>query len=423
MDLCPLERVALPTDTTPSEQGAFAVGHRPRLPLRHRFPGVILSLLILFGLVGPLPVAHASTINDARTFSGSRNVAHVAYTVSLLPDGQLASEEQYFPGAAPVLSLPGTIMVDATSSLGAAVTYFVSATDPDNPASLPTITCTPSSGSTFPIGTTAVLCTASDAFGTTSGSFLVIVVDRTPPVLSLPGTIMANATGPQGAVVTYIVNASDPVTPAYQLTITCIPPSGSTFPIGTTTVLCTASDPAGNSTSGSFQVTVLNRTAPVLSLPGTIMVDATSSLGATVTYTVSATNPNDPANLPIITCVSPSGSIFPIGTTTVLCTARDLAGNTTNGNFIVIVKGAAAQLSDLLTLIDGFSSSAKLPALVTRLRDALTAVNVGKTSTACSALTQFIVLVEAESGKRLSVSQANQLLTDARRIQAVLACY
>ena len=157
MDLCPLERVALPTDSPQSEQGAFSVGHRPRLSLHHCFPGVILFLLILFGLVGPLPVAHASTINDAHTFSGSRNVARVAYTVSLLPDGQLASEEQYFPGTTPVLSLPGTIMVDATSSLGAAVTYFVSATDPDNPASLPTITCTTTSGSNLPIGTTTVL--------------------------------------------------------------------------------------------------------------------------------------------------------------------------------------------------------------------------------------------------------------------------
>ena len=390
----------------------------------NRFLNIIisLSLLGLLELVGPLPLAHASTTNSTRTLTGSVNLAHAAHTV--LPHGQvLASIEQYFPGTTPVLSLPGTITVEATSSLGASVFYTVSATDPDNPASLPTITFMPPSGNTFPIGTTTVLCTASDALGnTTSGSFLVIVLDTASPTLYLPGTITTDATSPQGAVVTYIINASDPDAPAYQLTITCTPPSGDTFPIGTTTVLCTVRDPAGNTTSGNFNVIVLNITPPVLYLPDTITVDATSPLGAAVTYTVSATDPNDPASLPTITCVPLSGTIFPIGTTTVLCTASNLTGNTTSGNFNVIVKGAAAQLSDLLTLVNSLPSSAGLHTLVTRLLGALTAVNVGQISTACSALIQFIGLVKAQSGRGLTASQANQLLTDATRIQAVLAC-
>jgi len=400
-------------------------GHCSHLSPRRRnyFLGIIISLLMLLGPVGPLHFAHASTTNG--TLTGSLNVAHAAHTVPLLPYGQvLASMEQYIPGTTPVLYLPSTITVDATGPLGAIVTYTVSASDPDNPASLPTVNYTPPSGSIFPIGTTTVLCTASDAFGnTTSGSFLVIILDVTAPTLYLPGTITTDATSAQGAVVTYIINASDPDNQAYQLTIDCTPPSGSTFPIGTTPVLCTARDPAGNTTSGSFQVTVLNRTAPVLYLPGTITVDATDQLGAIVTYTVSASDPDNPASLPTVNCTPPSGSIFPIGTTTVLCTANDLAGNTANGNFNVVVEGAAAQLSDLLTLVKSFSSSAKLQALVTRLQDTLTAVDAGQTATACSALTQFIGLVRVQSRSGLTMSQVNQLLTAATRIQAVLACH
>ncbi len=80
--------------------------------------------------------------------------------------------------------------------------------------------------------------------------------DTTAPTLSLPADITTTATSGSGAVVTYTVTASDPDNPVSQLTISCSPVSGSTFPVGTTTVNCSASDPAGNSSTGSFKVTV-----------------------------------------------------------------------------------------------------------------------------------------------------------------------
>ncbi|WSV26080.1 HYR domain-containing protein [Streptomyces griseus] len=48
--------------------------------------------------------------------------------------------------------------------------------------------------------------------------------------------------------------------------------------------------------------------------------------GARISYTATATDPQD-GELPV-TCVPPSGSLFPVGTTTVTCTATDSAGNT-----------------------------------------------------------------------------------------------
>src|SRR5262245_12688313 len=64
----------------------------------------------------------------------------------------------------------------------------------------------------------------------------VIACDAAPPVLSLPGPITAEATGPGGAVVTYTATATDanPTNPV----VTCVPASGSTFAIGLTTVSC-----------------------------------------------------------------------------------------------------------------------------------------------------------------------------------------
>jgi len=79
--------------------------------------------------------------------------------------------------------------------------------------------------------------------------------DRTPPTLVLPSDITTEANVAGGAVVyffAYALDDRDSFPP-----VTCDPPSASTFPIGTTTVMCTTSDSAGNQSNGSFTVTVL----------------------------------------------------------------------------------------------------------------------------------------------------------------------
>ncbi|HEV7572046.1 MAG TPA: HYR domain-containing protein [Thermoanaerobaculia bacterium] len=156
----------------------------------------------------------------------------------------------------PVLTLPAPITAEATSSAGAAVSYAVTATDNA------TIVCTPASGSTFALGTTTVNCTATASTGSTSGSFTVTVVDTTPPALSLPANITAEATGPSGAAVTYSATANDLVDGSRP--VTCDHASGSTFPLGTTTVQCTATDTHNNTAHGSFTVTVRDTTPPTI---------------------------------------------------------------------------------------------------------------------------------------------------------------
>jgi hypothetical protein len=50
-----------------------------------------------------------------------------------------------------------------------------------------------------------------------------------------------------------------------NINVVCNPPSGSVFPVGTTTVTCTATDAAGNIASCSFNVTVNDTECPVAS--------------------------------------------------------------------------------------------------------------------------------------------------------------
>src|SRR5258708_3150632 len=79
--------------------------------------------------------------------------------------------------------------------------------------------------------------------------------DTTGPGITGPGPITRTATSSNGATVVYSVSASDPDDAVASLT--CVPPSGSTFPIGTTTVTCTAADTHGNTNSANFTVHVL----------------------------------------------------------------------------------------------------------------------------------------------------------------------
>jgi len=83
---------------------------------------------------------------------------------------------------------------------------------------------------------------------------LAALADTTPPVLSIPGATVVDATSPAGAVVSYTVSAKDDVDP--RPTVVCTPPSGAVFAIGTTTVSCTAADASGNAATASFTVHV-----------------------------------------------------------------------------------------------------------------------------------------------------------------------
>jgi hypothetical protein len=80
-----------------------------------------------------------------------------------------------------------------------------------------------------------------------------INVDLTAPSLTVPNPIVVPADGPSGTVVTYTTASSDNLG---TVTVVCVDPSGTTFPIGTTTVNCTAIDTAGNQTFDSFTITV-----------------------------------------------------------------------------------------------------------------------------------------------------------------------
>ncbi len=246
----------------------------------------------------------------------------------------------------------------------------------------------------------------------------IVSADTDLPTVTVPASpVIAEATGPDGAAVTFSASADDP--DEGRLAVDCAPGPGSTFPLGSTIVTCTATDAHENTGSASFTVLVRDTTPPDLTLPADITVNATSPNGAQVLYDATAADLVD-GTLPV-NCFPPSGTNFPIGSTTVNCSATDHAGNTASGSFNVHVKGATEQLNDLATLV----SQQKLgpgTSLVDQLQAAVTAIGAGATASACGDLQAFIHHVQAQSGKSISADQAATLTAATKQIMAVLGC-
>jgi hypothetical protein len=149
--------------------------------------------------------------------------------------------------------------------------------------------------------------------------------DTTPPTLTVPEDIVVEATGEQGAEVTYTVTAEDNVDGSATLEedgttvtqddvggdvdISCEPASGTTFPIGDTEVECSATDEAGNTGTASFTVTV-NPPSPltpaqevidelistIQNLDDNVPQDVKTSLIAVLNEVLNILNDNNPNN-------------------------------------------------------------------------------------------------------------------------------
>ena len=201
-----------------------------------------------------------------------------------------------------------------------------------------TVTCTPAPGTLLWPGTTTVTCTAvdqDDTAGPVSISFPVTVSDTIPPRVNVPASIVREALGPSGSSVFYDVNAGDTVDGA--LVPVCSRASGTVFPLGTTTVTCTATDKAGNTGTASFTVTVRDTTAPSITVPPSPRVlEATGPAGAAAAFDVTAHDAVDGAVA--VTCSPASGATLSIGAHLVNCSAQDAAGNLQHASFEVDVR-------------------------------------------------------------------------------------
>lgn len=159
--------------------------------------------------------------------------------------------------------------------------------------------------------------------------------------LTAPANItQANDPNQDGAIVNYPA----PTSSGTCNTITCSPPSGSFYPLGTTLVTCSAS--TSPVVRASFTIRVVDTQPPTIGVSANITVANTPGQG---TALASFAPPTATDNAPgvIVSCNRPSPSLFPIGTTIVICTARDTSGNTATASFNVTVQDIEAPLLDV----------------------------------------------------------------------------
>jgi HYR domain len=169
---------------------------------------------------------------------------------------------------------------------------------------------------------------------------------------------------------------------------------------------------------GAYELGPSDSVPPSITVPADITIAAEGPGGRPVSYNASAVDDVD--GTVAVTCAPPSGSTFPIGTTSVTCTASDAAGNAASASFTVHVKGASEQVADLLALVDSYGLSKLGSSLQGKLATAQELLAARKPRRAEETLKAFIAQVKAQAGKGLSEEQADALTTSALRIIDVI---
>ncbi|WP_268541039.1 HYR domain-containing protein, partial [Candidatus Nitrosotenuis cloacae] len=183
----------------------------------------------------------------------------------------------------------------------------------------------------FPLGETVITWTATDSSGNNStATQKITLVDTTAPVIVAPQDLTFEATSASDNMVSITVpDATDSVS---AVNISSDAPS--TFALGQTTVTWTATDEAGNVSTATQKITVVDTTAPNLSIPENIVIDAVSLMTPVTVGTPTATDLTD--DLPKITSDAPNS--FPLGQTLVTWFAEDKFGNSVTHTQTVTVE-------------------------------------------------------------------------------------
>ena len=233
----------------------------------------------------------------------------------------------------PSITCPSNITVNTDAGNCTAVVNYATPVGTDNCPSPTTVqTAGLPSGATFPIGTTTNTFEVTDGVGNTAScSFTVTVVDNEAPTINCPSNITVNTdAGNCTAVVNYTAPVGTDNCPGATTTQIAGLPSGSTFPIGVTTITFEVTDGVGNTNSCSFTVTVNDNEDPVITCPSDI-----AQCDPVVTFTTPVGTDNCSGVTTTQIAGLPSGSTFPVGVTVNTFEVEDASGNTSTCSFNV----------------------------------------------------------------------------------------
>jgi len=158
--------------------------------------------------------------------------------------------------APPTVTAPPDVAFEATAPLTPLDSGdYGTATAADGSGAPPEVTS--DAPASFPVGDTVITWTATDASGNAAEAVQTITVrDTTPPAITqVPGDLAVLTHHGRDAEAAFAVPEAEDIADP-DAAVSCEPESGSGFPVGSTTVTCTASDSSGNESRASFEVRV-----------------------------------------------------------------------------------------------------------------------------------------------------------------------
>ena len=275
---------------------------------------------------------------------GSQIITRTWSTVDMAGNISVANQTvTAIDSSAPSITCPPDISINSTvPTCGVNVSWTIP-TATDNCDTNPIITSTFTPNDFFPFGTTVVTYFAEDNAGNIdSCQFNVIVNDVEVPVFSNCPIDMIIPSGVNCDTVATWIDPTITDNCDENVTVVVSPDLGTAFTAGTTTVTYTATDASGNESTCSFNITVIDMEAPIITdCPVDITLSSGSNCNATVIWNMPTATDNCDSN-PTIVCNIPSGNTFPVGTTPVTCTATDASGNESTCTFNITITDSEA---------------------------------------------------------------------------------
>ena len=162
----------------------------------------------------------------------------------------------------------------------------------------------------FSFGSTTVTWTAVDTSGNiSSDTQIVTIIDTTIPEIVAPSDVTVEATGTSNTVVKIGEATIYDIIQVESVTSD----SPDTFPLGETVITWTATDSSGNSATATQTVTVVDTTAPSVTAPDSITIEASGAEGNLADIGLGSGSDT----VEIISVTSDSPDTFPLGETVI----------------------------------------------------------------------------------------------------------